>query len=73
MEGGNHEEDVYEQGERQEEPTQIQAWHTRSGTLKSGSPPEPRFSGLAAADISMLSMSSSPGTVLNHGSPSTKQ
>jgi site-specific recombinase XerD len=48
MEGGNHEDDVYEQGERQEEPTQIQAWHTRSGTLKSGSPPEPRFSGLAA-------------------------
>src|SRR5271169_5116688 len=34
MEGGNHEKDVYEPRERQEDPTQIQAWHTRWNTRK---------------------------------------
>ena len=72
MEGGNHENDVYQQDERQEDRPKTKLGipdleHSKAAVLRSLGSRTP------GADISMPLMSSSLGTVLNHDWPSTKR
>jgi hypothetical protein len=73
MEDGHHEEDVYERIQGQEEQGLRLSWASRIWNTqkpRSYGTSVPRIQGV---DISMPSMSSSPGTVLNHDWPATKQ